>query len=151
MIHNQFVIMNENQLHSKVVSYIRRFYPDVLTTAPMGSLQDTASKRVQSYKHGYTAGSSDLIILEPNHHYNVMSIEFKTPNGKGVISDRQHLFATKMKNRGSKHIISDDYDLIIRELNEYLSTRRICCHYCIRKFKTEYSMLEHLKHFHRNI
>ena len=76
--HNQFVILNENHLHCQVVKYIRRYYPDVLMTATLGELQDTSFKRSKSYTQGYTSGSSDLLIFEPNHHHNMLAFEFKT-------------------------------------------------------------------------
>ena len=147
--HNQFVIMNENQLHCQVVKYIRKYYPDVLMTATLGELQDTSYKRSKSFHQGYTSGSSDLLIFEPNHHHNMLTFEFKTPNGRGIISDRQLMFNTKLKNRGTKSIISDDYDHIIKELNDYMFTRRICCDHCLKKFKTERTLNQHQKYFHR--
>ena len=147
--HNQFVIMNENHLHCQVVKYIRKYYPDVLMTATLGELQDTSYKRSKSFHQGYTSGSSDLLIFEPNHHHNMLTFEFKTPNGRGIISERQLLFNTKLKNRGTKSIISDDYDHIIKELNDYMFTRRICCDHCLKKFKTEGTLNQHQKYFHR--
>ena len=147
--HNQFVILNENHLHCQVVKYIRRYYPDVLMAATLGELQDTSFKRSKSYNQGYTSGSSDLLIFEPNHHHNMLTFEFKTPNGRGILSDRQLLFNNKLKNRGTKSIISDDYDHIIKELNDYMFTRRICCDHCLKKFKTERTLNQHKKYFHR--
>ena len=49
----EFKIENEFDLHSKVVEYIRRFYPNALLVANLGELQDTKSKRINSYKKGY--------------------------------------------------------------------------------------------------
>jgi prophage antirepressor-like protein len=150
LIHNQFVIKNERDLHYKVVQYIRRFYPDVLTSAFLGELQTSPDKRIDGYKKGYTGGSPDLIIMEPSKDHNMMCIEFKTPNGKGRISDKQILMKTRLQNRGIYTLISDDYDEIITEIIEYMRERRICCVHCSRKFKTEASKNQHLKYFHRD-
>ncbi len=35
-------------LHQKVVSYISKFYPDVLMNASIGENQDTSEKRITS-------------------------------------------------------------------------------------------------------
>ena len=56
LIGNQFVIKNEMDLHQKVVSYIRKYYPDVMINASLGENQDTSEKRITSYKAGYLKG-----------------------------------------------------------------------------------------------
>lgn len=43
-----FKIENENDLHCKVVNYIRRFYEKAL-----GGNQDTSEKRIDSHRQGY--------------------------------------------------------------------------------------------------
>ena len=48
-----FKIEDEYDLHTKVVDYIRRFYPNVLIIAGLGELQDTSNKRIKSYKKRY--------------------------------------------------------------------------------------------------
>ena len=48
-----FKIEDEYDLHTKVVQYIRRFYPNVIITPGLGENQDTSSKRIESYKKGY--------------------------------------------------------------------------------------------------
>ena len=86
--HNQMMIMNETDLHKKVVEYLRKYYPDVLFNATLGENQDTSQKRIESYEKGYKAGIADIIIYEHNTSYNGFAIEFKSPNGKGVISEK---------------------------------------------------------------
>ena len=100
LINNQMMILNETDLHKKVVDYLRKYYPDVLFNATLGELQNTSEKRIESYKKGYKAGISDLIIYEHNTSYNGFAIEFKSPNGKGVISEKQLDMNEKMQDRG---------------------------------------------------
>ena len=57
-------------LHTKVVSYLRKYYPDVMINASLGENQDTSEKRITSYKAWYTKGSPDLKIMEMNSKYN---------------------------------------------------------------------------------
>lgn len=45
-----FKIENETDLHCKVVQYIRGFYPETIMTAGLGENQDTATKRINSWK-----------------------------------------------------------------------------------------------------
>ena len=50
-------------LHVKVVSFFKKRYPHSLFTVTLGENQDTAHKRIDSFKKGYLRGSPDLIIL----------------------------------------------------------------------------------------
>ena len=86
---NQFMILNEYDLNNKVVAYLRRYYGDILFNASLGDNQDTDEKRINSWKLGYTSGFPDLVIYEHNQLYNGLSIEFKSPNGKGKLSVKQ--------------------------------------------------------------
>lgn len=48
-----FKIENENDLHCKVVNYIRRCYEKALISASLGGNQDTSEKRIDSHREGY--------------------------------------------------------------------------------------------------
>ena len=43
-----FKVFNEYDLHTKVVEFIRRFYPEAIFTPGLGELQDTSGKRISS-------------------------------------------------------------------------------------------------------
>jgi prophage antirepressor-like protein len=134
LINNQMMIMNETDLHKKVVDYLRKYYPHILFNASLGELQDTSQKRIESYQKGYKSGFQDLVIFEHNTSYNGFAIEFKSPNGKGIISEKQLDLNEKMQDRGFKTLISDSYDDICIEINKYLSDIRFKCHRCPKKF-----------------
>ena len=114
-------------MNTKVISYLRKFYDDVLSNASLGENHDSEVKRMDSWKLGYTSGFPDLVIYEHNQSYNGFSIEFKSPNGQGRISEKQKEINEKMANRGFKTLISNDYDNIIKEIKNYLSKRRFKC------------------------
>ena len=57
-----FKIENEMDLHVKVVYFFTKRYPHSLFTVTLGENQDTAFKRIDSFKKGYLRGSPDLII-----------------------------------------------------------------------------------------
>ena len=48
-----FKIENETDLHVKVVSFLKKRYPQSLFTVTLGENQDTAFKRIDSFKKGY--------------------------------------------------------------------------------------------------
>ena len=147
--HNQFVILNEFDLNTKVISYLRKYHDDILFNATLGENQDTSEKRINSWKLGYTSGFPDIIIYEHNQSYNGLSIEFKSPNGQGKISEKQKDINEKMDNRGFKTLISNDYDDIIKEINDYLYKRRFKCNRCRLKFHTTTTLKTHQKIIHR--
>ena len=64
-----FKIENEMDLHVKVVSFLKKRYPHSLFTVTLGENQDTAHKRIDSFKKGYLCGSPDLIINNLHKHY----------------------------------------------------------------------------------
>ena len=115
-----FKIENEFDLHRKVVDYIRRFYPDLLFVAGPGELQDTSDKRIKSWQKGYQKGQPDLIVTSHHKRYNGFCLEFKTPTGRGVLSDAQGQQLKKYADNGFKTLVSNDYDVITREISQLL-------------------------------
>lgn len=144
-----FKIENEYDLHTKVVSFIRRFYDKAIITAGLGELQDSSNKRIQSYKKGYTKGQPDLIIQNMHKRYSGMCIEFKTPLGNGVVSKEQKELLESYEESGYKCLISNDYDLIINEINDYMRDVRIQCRYCNRAFINRDTLINHKKWIHK--
>ena len=55
-----FKIESEKDLHVKVVSFLKKRYPHSLFTVTLGENQDTAFKRIDSFKKGYLAWQSRL-------------------------------------------------------------------------------------------
>ena len=118
----QFEIKSEYDLHSKVVKFIRKKYPNVILIPCMGELQDTASKRICAYNRGYRSGAPDLLILHANEEYNGMAIEFKTPAGIGRLSSKQEGFLNDLHYRCAYHVLaSNDYDEILISIMDYMN------------------------------
>ena len=84
-----FKIENETDLHTKVVAFLKKRYQHSLLVASFCENQDSPYKRIDSYKKGYLRGSPDLIVLNLHKNYTGFAIEFKNPNGKGVLSHDQ--------------------------------------------------------------
>ena len=87
ILDNQISLMNEKDLHFKVIDFVRKYYPHCLLYAGLGEIQDTSNKRIYAYRAGYIAGQSDIIINNLHKTYNGLTIELKTPNGTGKLSD----------------------------------------------------------------
>ena len=86
-----FKIENEMDLHAKVVFFLKKRFLNSLFTAMLGENQYTSTMRIDSYKKGYLRGSPDLIINNLHKNYTGLCIEFKNPNGKGILSPDQSI------------------------------------------------------------
>ena len=144
-----FKIENETDLHVKVVSFLKKRYPHSLFTVTLGENQDTAFKRIDSFKKGYVRGSPDLIINNLHKHYTGFCIEFKNPKGNGVLSPDQSMILLQYQNNGFKTLVSNDYDHIIEQIIEYFRNVRLLCLYCPRRFVSPQSLSNHIKIFHK--
>ena len=142
-----FKIENETDLHVKVVSFLKKRYP--LFTVTLGENQDTAFKRIDSFKKGYVRGSPDLIINNLHKHYTGFCIEFKNPKGNGVLSPDQSMILLQYQNNGFKTLLSNDHDHIIEQIIEYFRNVRLLCSYCPRRFVSPQSLSNHIKIFHK--
>ena len=114
-----FKIENETDLHVKAVSFLKKRYPYSLFTVTLGENQDTVHKRIDSFMKGYLRDSPDLIINNLHKHYTGFCIEFKSPNGRGVLSPDQSMILLQYQNNGFKTLVSNDYDYIIEQVIEY--------------------------------
>ena len=144
-----FKIENETDLHVKVVSFLNKKYPHSLFTVTLGENQDTAFKRIDSFKKGYLRGSPDLIINNLHKHYTGFCIEFKNPKGNGVLSPDQSMMLQQYQNNGFKTLVSNDYDQIIEQIIEYFRGIRIKCSYCLRRFISSQSLRNHIEFVHK--
>ena len=144
-----FKIENEKDLHVKVVYFLKKRYPHSLFTVTLGENQDTAFKRIDSFKKGYLRGSPDIIINNLHKHYTGFCIEFKSPKGNGVLSPDQSMILQQYRNNGFKILVSNDYDQIIEQIIEYFRDVRIKCSYCPRRFISPQSLRNHIKFLHK--
>ena len=144
-----FKIESEADLHVKVVHFLKKRYPHSLFNVTLGENQDTFYKRIDSFKKGYLRGSPDLVINNLHKRYTGFAIEFKNPNGKGILSPDQFMMLRQYQNNGFKTLVSNDYDHIIDKIIEYFRDVRILCSYCPRRFISSQSLRNHIKSFHK--
>ena len=144
-----FKIENETDLHVEVISFLKKRFRHSLFTVKLGENQCTSAMRIDSYKKGYLRGSPDLRVNNLHKHYTGFAIEFKNPNGKGILSPDQSMMLQQYQNNGFKTLVSNDYDYIIEQLIEYFRDVRIMCSYCPRRFISSQSLKNHIKSFHK--
>ena len=105
-----FKIENELDLHIKVVSFLKKRYPNSIFTAKLGENQDTSKNGIVSHKKCYLRGSPYLIINNLQKHYTGFAIEFKNAKGIGVLSYDQSKMLRQYENNGFKTLFSNDHD-----------------------------------------
>ena len=116
-----FEIRNEYELHSRVVKFLRKKFPNLMLIPCMGELQDTSSKRISAYNKGYRSGAPDMLVLHANEEYNGLAIEFKTPLGTGRLSSKQEKFLSDLHTcAGFQVLVSNDYDEILMCILDYM-------------------------------
>ena len=124
---------SELELYIQVVSFLKKRYPNSIFTATLDENQDTINKRIESHKIGYLRGSPDLIINNLHKYYTGLATEFKSPNGKGILSYDQ----SKMLQQDENNCFKTQ---LIEQLIEYFRDVRIKCLHCSRKFISSQSI-----------
>ena len=81
----------EDTLHYRVVEHIKKEYPDAVMHAGLGEHLTTKHAGLDAKLKGYTKGEPDITVIRqlPNRFQDVLAIELKNPNGKGVLDDGQ--------------------------------------------------------------
>ena len=144
-----FKIENENDLHIKVVSFLKKRFPHSIFVTSLGENQDTSIKRIDSFNKGYMKGTPDLIINNLHRYHTSFAIEFKTPKGYGTLSKEQSNILFHYQLNGFKTLVSNDYDRIVEELLVHFRDVRVKCSFCPRRFISSQSLRNHIKFFHK--
>ncbi len=124
--HEQLSLMNETDLHFKVVDFVRKQFPEAIIIAGLGELQDTDSKRISAYRKGYTKGQPDILILNRTRKSSGLAIELKTPLGCGKTSPEQDAFLNTLTKNKFETVLSCIYDDIVVKIIEYSEAARRC-------------------------
>ncbi len=101
---------------------------------------------------GYQKGSADLMIMHTHLELRGFCMEFKNPKGTGSLAEAQDTWLQDLHLNGYKVLVSNDCDVICREIATYFQKVRLACPHCITKpkyFKTETTLQQHLVSFHR--
>ena len=149
----QIRLLNETDLHYKVIEYIRLYHPDALIVAGLGEYQDSGARRKDAFYKGYTGGQPDIIITNPMNGFSGFALELKTPKGNGVKKDNQKLWLHKMDKLGFKTLFSNDYTEVVLEIHKYFQENpHKECKNKIKQLKRKCTTLEHkARYVHRPV
>ena len=126
MREQQISLMNETDLHYKVIDFIRKFFKEAIIIPGLGELQDTKQKQGDAYRKGYRGGQPDILILNRSRKASGLAIELKTPLGCGIMSEKQDVFLQQLKKNKYEILLSCSYDEIVVKIIEYREAARRC-------------------------
>jgi len=147
IMHNQFYMLDEYNLHTRIIKFIREYLPHFILVPGLGELQSTSESRISSYRKGYRGGQPDILILNKHKSFSGLAIELKTPKGTGALSEKQTDFLKDLENNGYKTVVSDKYEELIMILNEYDKGIQYRCNISGRYF----SSLRLLQNYQRRL
>jgi hypothetical protein len=141
---HQMQLMNETDLHYRVVRYLRRFHPTAVFLAGLGELQDTEEKRLDAWAKGYLKGQPDLLLLNRHRRHAGLALEFKTPaQATATASPQQAQTLERLGALGFRTLLSNDYDVLCREIDAYLAAEALHCSCCSSLFASERALEAH--------
>ena len=135
----QMCLMNEFDLHAKVVDFIRKYHSEAIICAGLGENQVTEKMRIDSWRKGYQKGQPDLLILNKHKKYTGFALELKSPTGWGVLSPDQQKYLQGLREAGYLTLVSNDYDEIVVKIGEYFRDIRMYCTHCGRWMSRKHS------------
>ena len=135
----QICLINEFDLHAKIIEFVRRFHDDANIIAGLGENQTTDKLRIESWQKGYTRGQCDILLANRHKKYTGFAIELKSPVGWGVLSSDQKKFLERLEGAGYKTLVSNDSDEVIVQIMEYFREVRSFCSHCGRWFAKKHS------------
>jgi len=142
---HQMQLLNETDLHHRVVAYLRRFHPRAVFLAGLGELQDTEAKRLDAWAKGYLKGQPDLLVLNSHRRHAGFALEFKTPATQHPqATPQQQQTLQRLESLGFRVLLSSDYDTICRQLDAYMSAEVFHCTCCGMPFASERAIEAHL-------
>ena len=128
----QLSLMDEKDLHYKVIDFLHTYHQDAIIVAGLGELQDTSEKRIDAWRKGYTKGQPDIMILNKHAKYTGLALELKTPACTGVLRPAQKQVLDRLHASGWQTLVSNNYDEICNEIRDYFRHTREMCGECSR-------------------
>lgn len=122
----------EESLQLAICNYLRHQYPKVIFTCDLSSgMKLSIGQAVRASKMKSSRGLPDLMIFEPNKHYNGLFLELKskTPYKKnGELLSDQHLreqlnILKRLIDNGYKAMFSFGFDETKDIIDQYLNQK----------------------------
>jgi len=144
LFRNQLVVMNEADLHCRLVVELRKTWPSALLVPGIGELPESGARRLEAWKMGYTRGQPDLMILNPSGEYHGLAVEFKHPGFEAAPTKDQLAFHSRLRSSGWKVLVCNDFSMALREIEKYLRECKVPCECCGRLFADQKRVDAHL-------
>ena len=110
----------------KFVQYVRTFHPDlVIFSVPNGG-DVSATQRIRLTQEGMLAGVPDVLVLGLD--LPVLAIEFKRPDGKGRVSEKQEAMGVQLEGVGAVVRVATSADQAKGYLTEWLQGKHNATH-----------------------
>lgn len=93
----------EQKEQIRFVQYVRTFYPNIIVASIPNGAGVSASNRFKLVHEGLLAGMPDIMLIGEDN--NIMFLEFKRPDGKGVVSEEQSLMHKRLRDCGFQVVI----------------------------------------------
>lgn len=114
--------MSEDILQSKVVRYLKEYYPNVKYCSSIaGAYISSRVQRAKIVRNGYVRGKNDLDIYEARGGYFALMLELKE---KAYPTKAQKEWIEAMNERGYCAMVTRGYKETISVIDEYLSKER---------------------------
>ena len=117
---HQLHVLNETDLHYKLVEFIRSRYPGNLIIAGLGENQDSDAKRIDSWRKGYTKGQPDIMLPVRSGRKVGLALELKSPGWQGEASENQKIFLDKLQAEGWEVCVSNCYEDLLFVVRDYM-------------------------------
>ena len=117
---HQLHVLNETDLHHKLVEFIRSRYPDTLIIAGLGENQITSKMRLDSWRKGYTKGQPDIMLPVRSGRKVGLALELKSPGWQGEASENQKIFLDKLQAEGWEVCVSNCYEDLLFVVRDYM-------------------------------
>ena len=143
LTHNQYMMRDEFDLHIRLVKFIREYYPHLILVPGLGESQTTENLRMKSKGKGYRAGQPDLLVLNKHRKYNGLAIEFKTPSGRGRVSEDQEAFLNDLERNNYLVLVCDKFEQAMMTIVNYNKDLMFKCERTSRYFNSLESLERH--------
>ena len=95
----QLCLINEFDLHAKVIDFIRRFHDDANIVPGLGENQVTEKMRIESWQKGYTRGQCDILLAPAQEVHRTGHRAQKSGGLGGLVSRPEELPGAATESR----------------------------------------------------
>ena len=107
----------EQKEQIKFVQYVRTFFPDVILASIPNGAGASPSNRLKLVHEGLLPGMPDIMLIDNNN--DILFLEFKRPDGKGIVAKEQLAVHEKLKNFGFDTVVVDNCDAAKAEFKRW--------------------------------